>query len=130
MDCQGPLVGGADSAALRRVLWPGEAHPPGLVVVNLARVAEVDYDGMFALAQADRAIRRAGGALRVALPVNRRRPQVSERIQTLFDAFDSVEEALADLRASMARRRAARLWEWWPRLWAALRCKVAKAGPF
>lgn len=128
VDCQGPLVGD-DTAELKRVLLPRE-HPPGLVVVNLTRVADVDYEGMFALAQADRAIRRAGGALRVAMPADRRGSQVSERIHAVFDAFDSVEDALADVRASMARRRTTRLGEWWLRIWSAMGRKGPGAGPF
>lgn len=130
VDCQGPLVGDDDSAELRRVLLAGE-NQPGLVVVNLTRVDEVDCDGLFALAEADRAIRRAGGALRVAMPADRRhKPQLSERIHAAFDAFDSVEDALADLRASMARRPLARLRSWWLRASSAIGRKGGRAGPF
>lgn len=130
VDCQGPLVGGDACADLRRALWPREADGTALVVVNLANVADVDCDGMLALGQADRAIRRAGGALRVAIPEDGRRPLTAERIRTLFDAFESVEDALADLRAAMARRRAAGLWACWPRVRAVLLRKMTRAGPF
>lgn len=130
MDCRGALVGGDASAELRRALLPREADPTALVVVNLAQVADVDCDGMLALGQAERAIRRAGGAMRVAIPEEGRRLLVAERIRTLFDAFESVEDALADLRASMARRRAAGLWAWWPRVRTAVLRKMTRAGPF
>jgi hypothetical protein len=51
-------------------------------------------------------IRKAGGALRVALPDDGMRPLMTRRVRAFFDAFDSVEDALADLRDSMVSRRA------------------------
>lgn len=124
-DLQGALVGGApttdiqDAVEARLRATPSEATPP-LVVVNLARVAQLDCDGLCALGRAERAVRRAGGTLRVALPADRgMHPHAHERLRALFDAFDSVEDALADLRASMAAPHmplAERLRRGWRRL--------------
>ena len=107
-DFQGPLVGSdarvTAEEALERHVQDARTGPE-LIVVNLARVADVDCDGMSVLGRTERVLRRKGGALRVALPADGRRPLMTRRIRTFFDSFDSVEDALADLRASMARGR-------------------------
>lgn len=129
-DFQGPLVGSEVQRLVKEALEPREQAGPELVVVNLARVADLDCDGMSALGLAERALRRKGGALRVALPDDGKRPLMNRRVRTFFDSFDSVEDALADLRAAMAAG-ASRRTTWWRRVsprawWRAYRTRLAR----
>jgi len=104
-DFTGALVGPDASTRACQALRAHLQQQPGLVVVNLARVADVDCEALLVLGCAERAFRRAGGALRVALPDDGRRPLMSRRVRALFDPFDSVEDALTDLRDSMTTHR-------------------------
>ncbi|MGE3509674.1 MAG: hypothetical protein AB7N65_12415 [Vicinamibacterales bacterium] len=112
-DFAGALVGPEASASACQALRTQLHRQPGLVVVNLARVADVDCEALLVLGCAERAFRRAGGALRIAWPDDGRRPLMSRRVRALFDPFDSVEDALTDLRVSMTThrtRQAVRRW--------------------
>jgi len=82
-----------------------------IVVVNLGRVPQIDLVGVCALVLADRAVQRVGARLRVALASDRRsRHQLLwARLTALFDTFESVEDALSDVRRSMDGDRRWRL---------------------
>lgn len=132
-EIQGALVAGAPAVAIQEAVearlhtGSGNVRPP-LVVVSLARVPELDCDGLCALGRAERAVRKAGGTLRVALPANGgRHPAALEHVRALFDAFDSVEDALADLRASMSAPRV-RLAEQLRRAWRHIRARRRHAN--
>jgi hypothetical protein len=105
LDVHGPLVGREAGAQIERAIEPHLQSRPAVIVVNLAKVADLDCDGVFALGLADRTIRRAGGALRLAMPEDGHGPRMLRRAGPLFDCFESVEDALADVRAAMGRRR-------------------------
>jgi hypothetical protein len=102
LDLQGPFVG--LSAIVRVEQTLASMIPlPSLLVVNLALATELDDGVLCALGAAERAVRRAGGAFRVALPPDARGRCSIRPIWALFDCFDCVEDALADVRASMGR---------------------------
>jgi anti-sigma B factor antagonist len=95
LDLIGPIAGreaaGVVAEAVRRQGRGGTQT----VVMNLARVRSVDRDGMGALIEGDRAMREAGGEMRLAsLNARIRQLMVHAGVLTAFDTFDSVEEAV------------------------------------
>jgi len=65
------------------------------VIVNLARVRSVDLAGINALVESYRAMREAGGEMRLAAVSHRIDDLlVITRLLTVFDTFDTVEEAI------------------------------------
>jgi len=117
LDLHGPLVGQRASDQLAHAIEPHIQSGREVIVINLAKVPDADGDGLCALAKADRALRRSRGALRVALPESGPRSLTLRRAPALFDCFDSVEDALADIRASMGRGEGSRFlalrWRAW-----------------
>jgi len=95
LDLAGPLYGwqaaGVVGDAIRRHSRAG-THT---VVVNLRRVGSVDCGGLGALVDGHNAMREAGGEMRLAA-VTRRITNllVITRLLTVFDTFDSVEQAI------------------------------------
>ena len=95
LDLVGPLYGwqgaGVVEEAVRRHGRAG-AHT---VVVNLERVRSMDCGGLGALVDGYNAMREAGGEMRLAA-VSGRISQllVITRLVTVFDTFDSVEQAV------------------------------------
>jgi len=80
--------------------------------VNLALANELDDEVLCALGAAERDVRLTGGALRVALPPDARVRCSRRQIRAFFDCFDCVEDALADVRASMGRPLHRRALDW------------------
>lgn len=123
LDVQGPLVGLAAAERLAQTLTPVIRESSSLLVLNLTPVTELDDEVLCVLGAAARDVRQRGGALRVAMSTGVMHGRLSRQIRAFFDCFDSVEDALADLRASMGgppprrallRARAAchRWWRW------------------
>lgn len=117
-DLHGQLVGRDANTLVTRALRPHLRSPADVIVINLAAVANLDCDGLYTLGKADRTLRRAGGSLRVALPEQGQGSLMFCKAQALFDCFDSVEEALDDVRASMGRGATYRLVALWWQVWA------------
>lgn len=114
LDLHGPIVGLAaaeqvDQAICRLI------SERSILVVNLARVPEMDEHGLLLLRVAARLLRQQGAALRLALPSEPRAPSIT-RLQSEVECFDAVEDALLDVRAHMV---GASLWgrvtRWWGR---------------
>jgi hypothetical protein len=104
LEVHGPVIGSESGQRLGdAVIRHARADRP-LVVVNLGRVLEIDLVGICALVLAERAVQRVGARLRVALAADRRsrHQQQLARLRALFDTFESVEDALSDVRRSMA----------------------------
>ena len=102
LDLTGPLVGpravGLLEAALRKLAGRG------LVVANLARVPSIDLGGMGALVEAFRTLRATGGVLRLAALTRRIHDLVViTRLLTVFDTYESVEDAAGMERALKLR---------------------------
>ena len=123
LDLRGPLVGLAAAERLDQAIAP-LIREPSLLIVNVAQVTELDDEVLCVLGAAARDFRRNGGALRVAVSGGAPQGLVPRRLRVFFDCFDSVEDALADLRASMSgpvHRRAlsrarAACHSWWRRI--------------
>jgi STAS domain len=131
LDLHGPLIGQQAHDQLARAMEPHLQSGREVIVINLTKVPDADGDAFYALAKADRALRRSRGALRVALPETGPRSLMLRRVPALFDCFDSVEDALADIRASMGRGEGSRFfalrWQAWVE--QARRSLCPRAGP-
>src|SRR5262245_61032435 len=131
LDLHGPLLGPQAHDKLARALATHLQSGREVIVVNLTKVADADGDGLYALVRADQALRRRRRSLRVALPETGPRSLMLRRAPTLFDCFDSVEDALADVRASMGRGGGSRFlalrWQAWVE--QARRTLCPRAGP-
>ena len=98
LDLSGPITGrGAAEqvdAALRHHLIAGSR----MLVANLDEVPAIDLDGLNALVEGYRAVRHAGGVLTLAGVTKRLHDLVIlTRLLTVFDTYDTVDEALNDL---------------------------------
>jgi anti-sigma B factor antagonist len=95
LDLAGALVAGkADGiieAAVRRQVRAGRR----IVIANLGDVPSIDAAGLGALVVAYTTLREAGGVLRIAGATKRIHDlMVMTRLTTVFDTFDSVEQAV------------------------------------
>ena len=94
LDVRGALVGHKSAEmfdeTVRRLCRGGSTE----IVGNLARVPAVDLVGLGALVAAHRAVREAKGVLKLAAITRRIHDLVViTRLLTVFDTYDSVEEA-------------------------------------
>jgi ABC-type transporter Mla MlaB component len=105
LDLHGPLVGREAADRLSQTIARHLQSADGVLVVNLAAVPEIDWDGLYVLNKAERATRRGGASVRMTVPGNGHRSLMLGRARALLDCFESVEDALADVRASMGRGR-------------------------
>jgi anti-sigma B factor antagonist len=95
LDLHGPIAGpkaaGMLEAAVRRHCGNGVRS----VVADLSGVSAVDLVGLGALVDAHLAVRQAGGAFKLACITKRLDDLiVITRLLTIFDTYDSVEEAV------------------------------------
>ena len=96
LEMHGPLTGSAATellvATVRRVTRDGAER----IVVNLGDVPSIDAAGLGALVAAYDVVRRDGGTLRLARPARRLHELLGVcRLASIFETFDSVEDALA-----------------------------------
>jgi anti-anti-sigma factor len=97
LELHGVLTGPAATqlldAAVRRVCGAGRQR----LVVNLGDVPSIDAAGLGALVTAYGVVRRNGGSLRLAHVARRvHAVLVVCRLVTIFEMFDSVEEAISN----------------------------------
>ena len=95
LDLSGPLYGweaaGAMEDTIRRYCRSGTQT----IVVNFARVRSIDCGGLGALVDGYNTMRDAGGEMRLASVTRRINDLlVITRLVTVFDTFDSVEQAI------------------------------------
>jgi hypothetical protein len=105
LDLHGPLVGREAADRLSQTIAPHLQSTDGVLVVNLAAVNEIDWDGLYVLNKAERATRCGEVSVRMTVPGGGHRSLMLGRARALLDCFESVEDALADVRASMGRGR-------------------------
>jgi hypothetical protein len=105
LDLHGPLIGRDATDQLMHAIASHLQSPDGVLVVSLAAVPEMDWDGLYALSNAERSARREGASVRMAVPVEAHGSPMLSRARALLDCFESVEDALSDVRASMGRGR-------------------------
>ncbi len=95
LDLAGPLAGGKAAALINSAVRRHGQAGQRLVVANLGKVPSVDLAGLGALVEAYRTMRAAGGVLRLAAITKRIHDLVViTRLLTVFDTYDSVEEAV------------------------------------
>jgi anti-sigma B factor antagonist len=95
LDLVGPLAGAKAVALIDSAVRRHSRSGRPVVVANLGRVPLVDLAGLGALVEAYRMMREAGGVLRLAAITKRIHDLVViTRLLTVFDTFDSVEEAV------------------------------------
>ena len=97
LDLQGPLTGPEGTELLRAIVHDLTRAGPQQLVVNLEDVPSIDAAGLGALVDAYCVTTRNGGTLKLA-HLNKRLHDliVLTRLVTVFDIFDSVEEAIRD----------------------------------
>lgn len=114
LDLVGPLAGRHAALVVEQAVRRHRLACTPTVIANLARVRSADLAGVDALVESYRAMREAGGEMRLAA-VSRRIHDllVITRLLTVFDTFDSVEEAIEGAIAAATRvAEAARLSSW------------------
>lgn len=124
LDLIGPIAGQEAAEGVAEAVRRQGRGGTHTVVMNLARVRSVDPAGMGALIDGDRAMREAGGAMRLASLNGRiRQLMVNAGVLTVFDTFDSVEQAIEGPRPAYCpavRRQMPRAplgmhrFFWWP----------------
>ena len=94
LDVTGPMTGRSAAAAIDAVAHRHARLGTRILVANLARVPSVDLAGLGALVDAHIAMRRAGGAFRLACVTKQIHDLVViTRLVTVIDTFDSIDEA-------------------------------------
>jgi anti-sigma B factor antagonist len=95
LDVHGPIVGRPAAEAIEETLRRLRADGACQMVVNLADVPLVDSSGLGALVAARVALRDASGTFKLACVTERIDDLVViTRLVTVFDTYDSVEEAI------------------------------------
>ena len=95
LDIAGPIAGDTAPAVIEEAVHRHSQAGRTIVVVNLGDVRTVDLAGLSSLVEGYRTMRRAGGVMRLACVTRRIHDLlVITRLLTLFDAYDSVEEAI------------------------------------
>jgi anti-sigma B factor antagonist len=96
LDLAGPMAGGRAAAAIEAIVRRHSQQGANLIA-NLAGVPSVDLAGLSALVEGYSTMRNAGGALRLAGLTRRIHDLlVITRLVTVFDVFESVDDALRD----------------------------------
>jgi anti-sigma B factor antagonist len=95
LDLVGALAGRAAAGVIEDTVRRHERAGTHTLVANLARVRSVDAAGLQALVDACRAVRKGGGEMRLAALNGRvRRLMANVAVLTVFDTFDSVDQAI------------------------------------
>jgi len=95
LDLSGPLYGWQAAGVMEETIRRHCRSGTLTIVVNLARVRSVDCGGLGALVDGYNTMRDAGGEMRLASLTRRINDLlVITRLVTVFDTFDSVEEAI------------------------------------
>ena len=104
VDVGGRVVAGDDAALLRDSIRTLLALGEKNIILNLGDVPYVDSAGIGELASAYVAIKKAGGCLAL-LNLTRRVREVLEIVHlvTVFQIFDSEDEALSEFKSSSFR---------------------------
>ena len=102
VDCNGRIVFGEESAALRDKLKAALAQSPK-VVLNLGEVSYIDSGGLGTLVSLYTTARNAGGALKLARLTDR----VDDLLQvtklvSIFEVFDSEQSAVQSFKKDAA----------------------------
>jgi anti-sigma B factor antagonist len=95
LDLVGPLYGWQAAGVVEDTVRRHQRAGTHTVVVNLARVRSMDCGGLGALVAGYNTMREAGGEMRLACLTRRISDLlVITRLLTVFDTFDSVEQAV------------------------------------
>jgi anti-sigma B factor antagonist len=103
LDLHGPIAGPKSVRMLESAVRRNCRENVSTVVANLGGVRSVDIGGLCALLDAHTAIRRAGGAFKLACITKRIHDLVViTRLLTTFDTYDSVAEAVGGVAPAHA----------------------------
>lgn len=92
---EGELMGGAEADEFRRLIDEALSEEITQVVVDMAKVNWMNSSGQGMLVGALAKLRSSGGDLKLAnLSERVRRPLQFTRLDSVFEQFDSVEEAV------------------------------------
>ena len=95
LDLAGAIAGGKARAKIDEAVRRHNRAGTRIVVANLGGVRSVDLAGLSALVDAYRTMHMGGGVLRLACVTKRLSDLlVITRLLTVFDTFDSVEDAV------------------------------------
>jgi anti-sigma B factor antagonist len=98
LDLFGPITGRKASDTIEAMVRGYARAGTRTLIANLGEVPSVDLGGLGALVEGCRVMREAGGVLSLACVTRRIHDLiVITRLLTVFDTFDSVEEALGGM---------------------------------
>jgi anti-sigma B factor antagonist len=96
LDVRGPIAGRDSAAALLAAVRRRARSGARMVIANLGSVPSIDLGGLGALLEASTAMRAVDGGLTLSGVTRRIRDLiVITRLLTVFDTFDTVEDAVA-----------------------------------
>jgi anti-sigma B factor antagonist len=98
LDISGPLAGPDEARKIESTVRRHGRNGVRTLIANLGGVPSVDLGGLGALVEGSRVMRELGGALRLVRITRRIHDLiVITRLLTVFDTFDSVEDAVAGM---------------------------------
>jgi len=109
LDCDGKLVLGDGDALLKDKIHSLVFQQRKQIVMNLGGVSYVDSSGLGALVAASVTVKNAGGQIKLVNLTKRLHDLLSiAKLLTVFDAYDSEEEALRSFGTQARLTRLAR----------------------
>lgn len=95
IELEGELMGGQESDTFRTMIDEAIRKEMNKVIVNMEKVTWMNSSGLGMLMSALTSLRSSGGDLKLANMTERvRRPIQITRLDTVFEEFDSVDEAI------------------------------------
>ena len=95
VELEGELMGGPESDEFRKIVDAAIKDEKNKVVVDMAKVRWMNISGLGMLMSALTSLRGSGGELKLANISERvRRPIQITRLDSVFDEYDSVDEAI------------------------------------
>ncbi|NTW48750.1 MAG: STAS domain-containing protein [Chlorobiales bacterium] len=99
IELKGDVLGGPDASVLTSRLRELVKEEKTGIVLDLRDVEYMNSSGLGMMTTALATVKKAGGALKLANPAERIRSLlVITKLVTLFDAYDSVDEAIASFK--------------------------------
>jgi anti-sigma B factor antagonist len=103
VDCRGRIVLGEETAELRQLVKNLIGLSPR-IVLNLTEVDHIDSNGIGTLVGLHVATKNAKGVIKLAgLVAKVKNVMDTTRVGTIFDTYDTVEEAVASFAAPAAK---------------------------
>lgn len=95
IELEGELMGGPETERFREIIYEAIKNEKNKVVVDMIKVNWMNSSGLGMLMSALTSLRSSGGDLKLAnVSESVRRPIKITRLDSVFEEFDTVEEAI------------------------------------